>query len=407
MYRTKFSFFYVLLCVLLLPPIWAQAQQEVQLGGHRFIPTQNLGKNLRGASPIDLKGVQNALIQLEHLPNAKDIDRLKAAGVTLGAYIGGNAYYAELASDSQLPAKLNKLGLATSLVPLKPEWKLHTMLAKDKLPDWIKTADGRLKVVIRIAQNAPRNKIANDLKALGLEEARLSSVFDQVEAIATLEKLSAALELPYILGIEPIAPPSVLYNRKGSKLSGAYNLSASSAFGGRGLEGKGRRIGIWDGDVVSHLDFGNRVHIQEYESADGNEEHGTHVAGTVLGSGYLDINARGMAPKAEAWTYNFNKGSNGLSEREEMVIARQKFGIHATQNSYGLQFRNNCDILKHFVYFRSEYEIDQLANLYPSLTHVYAAGNDQFTCPSETEAIWGTSGYGSTSRKKYYLSGGC
>ena len=399
MYRTKFSFFYVLLCVLLLPPIWVQAQQEVQLGGHRFIPTQNLGKNLRGASQIDLKGVQNALIQLEHLPNAKDIDQLKAAGVTLGSYIGGNAYYAELASDSQLPAKLNKLGLATSLVPLKPEWKLHTMLAKDKLPDWIKTADGRLKVVIRIAQNAPRNKIANDLKALGMEEARLSSVFDQVEAIATFEKLSAAAELPYILGIEPIAPPSVLYNRKGSKLSGAYNLSASSAFGGRGLEGKGRRIGIWDGDVVSHLDFGNRVHIQEYESADGNEEHGTHVAGTVLGSGYLDINARGMAPKAEAWTYNFNKGSNGLSEREEMVIARQKFGIHATQNSYGLQFRNNCDILKHFVYFRSEYEIDQLANLYPTLTHVYAAGNDQFTCPSETEAIWGTSGYGSTSRK--------
>lgn len=77
--------------------------------------------------------------------------------------------------------------------------------------------------------------------------------------------------------------------------------------------------------MTPHVDFGHRVHVQEYE-AEG--DHGIHVTGTVLGAGIKDPDAQGMAPLAQSWNYNFNVQKNGYTPQREMADAHRQVDIH-------------------------------------------------------------------------------
>lgn len=208
------------------------------------------------------------------------------------------------------------------------------------------------------------------------------------------DRLGELAGVPWVLSIDvqqPLAEPT---NSTGRILGRAEVLALPAVLGGRGLRGEGVRIGIWDSNIASHIDYGNRVHVQEYEESG---DHGPHVLGTVLGAGMLDPDGKGMAPMAEAWSYNFNVQSNGLTSPEEMDIARRNFGISLSQNSYGVGLRLQCAKIKTFPYRASDINLDILSNLYPTLTHVFAAGNDQEGCAAETTEIWGKAGYGTIS----------
>jgi len=154
-------------------------------------------------------------------------------------------------------------------------------------------------------------------------------------------------------------------------------------------------VGIWDANVAPHVDFGNRIHVQEYGEED---LHGTHVAGTVLGCGILNPDALGMAPRAEAWTYNFD-GEQNASTAQEMVQVRSKASITLTQNSYGILLEGNCNQLEDIVYNADDHNLDVLSSAYPTLTHIFAGGNDQGSCTEKTQELWGTQGYGTATQR--------
>lgn len=83
---------------------------------------------------------------------------------------------------------------------------------------------------------------------------------------------------------------------------------------GRGLTGKGVKVGVWDAPVDRHIDIAARLHqieMEEMAAAADAPDHGIHVATTVGGAGLLDPKARGMAPSAELYTHNFGEQSNG------------------------------------------------------------------------------------------------
>ena len=94
-----------------------------------------------------------------------------------------------------------------------------------------------------------------------------------------------------------------------------------------------------------------------------------------------------------------NPQRNGLSGPEEMQLARKHFGISITQNSYGLQLSRSCAFIKQIGYLWSDRALDLLSNWYPTLTHIFAAGNDQAGCIAETYSIWGAPGYGTTTQR--------
>ena len=133
--------FNVWLWLLLTLPLCLWAQDEVQLGGHRFVPPQNMEGNVRGrdADVAALKGLKNVLVQFKQIPNAEAIAKLRAAGLELGSYVGGNAYYAALSGDARVVSQVRRLHLLTSMVAMRPEWKLHTALSGAELPAWATT----------------------------------------------------------------------------------------------------------------------------------------------------------------------------------------------------------------------------------------------------------------------------
>ena len=125
-----------------------------------------------------------------------------------------------------------------------------------------------------------------------------------------------------------------------------------------------------------------------------------------------------MAPKAQAWSYNFNVQKNGLSAQQEMAIAQEKWGITLTQNSYGIHLGYYCGFLDELAYLASDYNLDLLANTYPTLQHIFAAGNDQTSCQPQIASLYGKEGamaprvIAPSTRSKYSLQvlaprGGC
>ncbi len=91
-----------------------------------------------------------------------------------------------------------------------------------------------------------------------------------------------------------------------SNLTAAQTTRASRLWtgGGLGLElnGQGMIVGEWDGGPtrITHQEFGTRATQRDgvpFTTHNGNTNHATHVAGTMVASG-VDGNAKGMAHQA-------------------------------------------------------------------------------------------------------------
>lgn len=388
---------YALLFALLFAlPLALWAQRTVQLAGLRFVPDQNARNVRRGVPDVGpaTGGQHNVLVQFAQIPTAADIAALARQGLTLGDYVGGNAYFALLREGGRPPMRVRGGAELTSLVPMRPEWKMGLGMAEGDIPAHARAGEGVARISVFYAGNANEQLVSQQLRAAGCRRVNVQPSFQIAQVELPVAAMGSVATLPWVLRMEFAEPPRSLNNYQGRTLGRANVLNTPVALHGRGLYGKGSRVGIWDGNVMTHPDFGDRVHTQEYELGDGNEAHGTHVAGTVLGAGMLDPNGRGMAPKAQAWTYNFNEQANGKSAEEEMQDAAQRFGITLTQNSYGYNLSQLCAYYRRFVYFSSDYRLDRLAVDFPTLTHVFAGGNERAGCRDATIEMWGAPGYG-------------
>lgn len=283
----------------------AHGQPRVRLGEQYFVPEQNMQQS-RGTKPLQLptavEGKRNILVQLEAIPDARQRAALQAHGLELQDYLGGNAYWALLDEKVVARNQLRGLGLR-SVMAIQQDWKLADALARGEVPDHARVGINAVKATVYYAKNASEESVSRALKAIS--GVRIEHVWRQLRYAsftAPLEAIRAVAALPYVLSISPASPPLALDNLEGKRLSRAAVLATSPALGGRGLEGQDMRIGIWDGNIADHVDFQNRVHRLEYEVADGEEKHGTHVAGTVVGAGLLDPDARGIAPKARLYS---------------------------------------------------------------------------------------------------------
>ena len=369
----------LLLCFLSIG-LLLHAQEPIRFGDREVYLEANVHAKVRGHKTSSLElGVPtgeklNVLVQF----GAEEIayDALKQKGVELGDYLGSNAYYAQVSPGSR-PSDFVGTGLRT-VVPIRGEWKMTSSLLHGAPPDWA-SAGNKLKVTLSWFKSVSADRIKADLSKCGVEVGAISEILRNVDIVATREQILALAELEYVSLVRWIEPPLELENREGARLSAAASLRIPIALGGRGLTGKDVRVGIWDANVGDHVDYGVRVHRQEFEM--GGSTHGMHTTGTILGSGLVNERGRGMAPEAEIWTNNFNTQSNKKKVAQEMLETYQKEHITLTSNSYGYRLIGLCNFDAYQNYtFLGNTDIDKLASLYPELTHVYSAGNSQGEC---------------------------
>ena len=359
------------------------AQEPIRFGEREIYLEANVSPTLRGKKTSSLElGLPtgnhlNVLVQFES--QKRDYEALRRKGVVLADYLGANAYYASVAPGSR-PSDFVGTGLRT-VVPIRGEWKVVSGIIQGTAPDW--AIEGKnLKVNLSWFKGVTAEQVKADLQKRGIALVSYSDHLSNAEITATREQILALTEANYVAFVRWTEPPQELTNYYGARLSGASVLRILPREGGRGLTGYGVRIGIWDGNVGDHVDYGNRVHRCEFEqSVSTTGAHGMHTTGTIVGSGLLDPKARGIAPEAEIWTYNYGISSNGKPVAQEMFETYQAENISLTSNSYGLKISKLCAYDEFFNYtMMGNQNVDYLSYNIPTLTHVYAAGNDQTTC---------------------------
>src|SRR5690554_161392 len=144
---------------------------------------------------------------------------------------------------------------------------------------------------------------------------------------------------------------------------------------GLDLNGEDMIAGVWDGGTVrsTHELFEGRV-IKKNTSA--HQSHGTHVAGTVIGSAdFEDGDAIGVAPQATVLSYDWGNDYNEMIDEAEdgLLVSNHSYGIATTD-------QNGNPVLP--VSFFGQYQngaryLDQIQYTFEYYLPVYAAGNDR------------------------------
>lgn len=368
----KFYLLWVLFCFVFTG--YSQ-HQEITLKSAKLKPAANVQEYIQGKRSLPDRSVfggkHHVMIQFKGVPTQREVEMLKKQGVVLSDYLTGNSYFATI-TKGDISSKLAG-GTLISINEIEPEWKMNPEIATGIIPEHAKISDTEAKVNILYFENADVTEVQNALRKLNIQVVSVAREFATITAEMPISMASELCSLPFIKAVEYVDPPMELENIQGRTMN-RVNVLSSNTLGGRNLTGKGIKVGIWDGSIQAHPDMGNRLVTKEYEYM---SAHGQHVAGTVAGSGMIDPRARGMAPGATIFGWNFNTQSNGLTAQQEMYNSARDNGIVITSNSYGVSL--SCTSVS--AYNAGDVALDQLVNgYYPYLTHVFSAGNDQDKC---------------------------
>lgn len=332
----------------------------------------------RDFSKTLFKGNYHVIMQFETLPSDAQKAELAKLGIQLLSYMPDNAYMAVVPSNTNLNS-LAKYKLRSFFVMQAPH-KADAQILVGEVPQHAEKVSGYADIVITLFGNYNQEDYTPMLKGLGANLLAENKTFGTATIRVPKKKLQDLANLPFVQWVEPIDPPMVAENVPGK----GNHRSSILDFGTRNLQGNGIRMGIWDGGQVGpHLDFGNRLTVVENVASD---DHATHVAGTMAGGGVLDPTARGMAPRATIYSYDFQGDIP-----TEMQSAITTHNITLTQNSYGFAGTSvNCATRD--LYSSTSRNRDLLINNNTSLLHVFSAGNAQTvsTCAN---------GWGSTTGK--------
>ncbi|MDX1903184.1 MAG: S8 family serine peptidase, partial [Thermonemataceae bacterium] len=183
-----------------------------------------------------------------------------------------------------------------------------------------------------------------------------------------------------------------IYYSTQSNLNAAITTRANKLWTGGSLglnlNGQGMIVGEWDGGPIlsTHQEFGSRVTQRDgvaFTTANGNNEHATHVAGTLIASG-VDANAKGMAHQADLWANEWNTDETEMTNQAAL-------GLLISNHSYGY----NSSFLSQYqfgFYDATARDWDLIANNAPYYLIVKAAGNDR-GAGYNTGGVFGTTGY--------------
>lgn len=196
------------------------------------------------------------------------------------------------------------------------------------------------------------------------------------------------LEGQHLLMVDVVdgVPVYIATLNTGAAITTGVNQIQSGGASGLNLEGEGILIGVWDeGSVKDHVELGTRVISKEVDNA---VNHATHVTGTIIAAG-VNPDARGMAPKAAVTNWYFN---NDLAEmaalakpdEHSLLLSNHSYGtvtgwtkINGQWNWSGNTSISSDEDYRFGFYGDKAAALDELANLAPYYTIVWAAGNDR------------------------------
>jgi len=303
------------------------------------------------------------IIQFDGIPTESETKQLKANGIELLDYIPNNAYTATVSGG--LSVSSLQEAKVRSVVELAAKQKMHHSLANGTFPAHAVKVAGTVDLWISFPKTFSLQEVEEELRNKNFTiTSDLFKNYSVLELRVPTGRVGELASLPFIQYVQAIPKEDQTINDH-STVNARANVLGSSFSGNRNLHGEGVVIGIGDNsDPLQHVDFSNR--IINRQGTEVSASHGMHVMGTLGGSGIINENYKGYAPKATILAHYF---SNILAYLPTYV---KDNGMVVTNNSYG----NDVTSCESFgTYDLYSQILDQQAFEMPYLQNVFAAGN--------------------------------
>ncbi|MGV6815144.1 MAG: S8 family serine peptidase [Phycisphaerales bacterium] len=302
--------------------------------------------NAKNANQVQFQRVPDRMILVLDAPITPSVrQQIEATGAVLQDYLPENAYVVDL-KRARLP-QLRSLKAITHLVEFNDAWKIDPQLGKRSFQTAARKAIRKQGKVEAQVYLFPTENLTDALKAIdtlggvNVVHSELQGDRLMIQVVGTAQAVKALASINAIQWIEPA--PEITLRNSTDRWIVQSNVNNSFPVYDAGIHGENQIVGIMDGRVkathCSFLDpegdpFGdNHRKIQAYNTTQGADFHGTHVAGTVLGDNNADDNTRGVAYKARmVFNSTPSFSFSAMNSRLELHYA-QGAAIHT--NSWG------------------------------------------------------------------------
>ncbi len=368
----RFITFLVILFVSLLG-FSQNPNSEILLKSGAFVPSNQINTiSLTSNNAEIFNQKYYRFMQFSVLPSSKQKQKIEQLGIKFLEYIPNNTFLVSISED------INEKDLHTynvnALISVKAQQKIDSKLQNGNCPEWAKQGNNATLEVL-LYKDVDLTVAFEMLKS---DDFTIKEINTYAHSFIVNTSISSFLKLashPFVHFIAPIDPPSYPENKTARTLHRSNVINAAYT-NGRHYNGEGVNIMMQDdGAIGPHIDYKGRLDQSAVSSSSGN--HGDHVGGTVMGAGNLDPYGRGMADGAFLYVYGSSNNNYysvpGIYQNNDVVI---------TQKSYS----NGCNA----GYTSLARDLDEQIRLYPSLIHVFSAGNDGTSdCGYGAGSNWG------------------
>ena len=233
-------------------------------------------------------------------------------------------------------------------------------------------ADGAIPKILEgkdLSIPAVRSQVVAEMQAL--EERQRIAVLAKARELNVPLRIDRpgenVAELYDFRGDEPIYRKTLNVN---AAISNGSNLLNPAPYN---LDGTGIRVGIWDQARVrsTHQELVGRVTVMDPTTSISFSDHATHVGGVVGATGIV-ANAKGMAPKVNLNSYDWNYDYTEMTQAGA-ALATDTSKIPLSNHSYGY----DASAYEMGVYNSQPRDTDATASSLPYYLIFWAAGNDQ------------------------------
>ncbi len=312
-------------------------------------------------------------VQFYETPNQSVQNEFKSRNLKLLEYIPHKAYLFHFPANTSVEFLRNS-GVR-GIIPVDGVLKISKELNYPPFEAWAMDGDNIL-VTLQFHKNVTTQYVINELEKLQIEvkqEYKNTNLIDLSIPDNCLEELA---DLPFVKWIEFIVPPDVKDDTRGKSLHRSNGLDTQSS-AGNNYTGVGVGVLVRDDGIVGpHIDFQGRID-NTYASGTG-QTHGDGVAGIMAGAGNLNPTMRGMAAGADLYVSNYV--ANFLDSGTQNLI--NDGDVQITNSSYS----NGCN----GGYTTITNTVDQQTITFPSVMHVFSAGNsNNNNCGYGAGTQWG------------------